>query len=177
MSLVYFVRSLLYQSTLAFSYVARRLPIKKLQCIHTTKRLCITMDSVYELVGLWMTIQTLAWHLNSLDGIGIVADAKVLILYSSQSIAKANMTRIWLKRSFENNKEIKILKSIDRNPMIVFKFKIDFISVTRYDYALFFCQWKLKNTWSGQRKKYAKYALQEMKTVLVWNFNLKIARY
>ena len=35
------------------------------------------MDSVYELVGLWMTIQTLAWHLNSLDGIGIVADAKV----------------------------------------------------------------------------------------------------
>ena len=68
------------------------------------------MDSVYELVGLWMTIQTLAWHLNSLDGIGIVADAKVLILYSSQSIAKANMTRIWLKRSFENNKEIKILK-------------------------------------------------------------------
>ena len=78
--LVCFVRSLLYQSTLAFSYVARRLPIKKLQCIHTTKRLCITMDSVYELVGLWMTIQTLAWHLNSLDGIGIVADAKVKVL-------------------------------------------------------------------------------------------------
>ena len=38
------------------------------------------MDSVYELVGLWMTIQTLAWHLNSLDGIGIVADAKVKVL-------------------------------------------------------------------------------------------------
>ena len=37
------------------------------------------MDSVYELVGLWMTIQTLAWHLNSLDGIGIVADAKVYL--------------------------------------------------------------------------------------------------
>ena len=108
MFLVYFVHSLLYQSTLAFSYVARRLPIKKLQCIHTTKRLCITMDSVYELVGLWMTIQTLAWHLNSLDGIGIVADAKVKVylLYRSQSIAKANMTRIWLKRSFENVKEM-----------------------------------------------------------------------
>ena len=52
------------------------------------------MDSVYELVGLWMTIQTLAWHLNSLDGIGIVADAKGHLIsewiLGSSNLQKAN---------------------------------------------------------------------------------------
>ena len=67
------------------------------------------MDSVYELVGLWMTIQTLAWHLNSLDGIAIVADAKGAF-YSESEIRFSNLP-ISQKNIPKNYPELEIWNS------------------------------------------------------------------
>ena len=80
------------------------------------------MDSVYELVGLWMTIQTLAWHLNSLDGIGIVADAKVKVLtycVAAKALQKPTWHEYDWKGVLKIRRKWKFL-SIDKNPMIVF---------------------------------------------------------